>query len=303
MTASILSGQTNWSMIRDENGHRTYTITHKVRAGTLDGPFIVMRTPGLPLIGSLWIFDNDLDPWAFCWPDMRVTPVVRNEPNQDWLVEQTFSTKPLSRCQDTSIEDPLLEPQKISGSFVKYTLSSTNGILLDKDGNVIKNASHEPIPDLERDANRPTVNISQNVSSLGLSTITQMVDTLNDAPLWGLAARKIKLSQLSWDRKLYGACNFYYTRNFGFDVNFGGFDETIPQVGTKIYDADNFGGARDNPKNFKIAKDDDEEILGQVYLTDDGDLAQTEAAIGSQTIQFYGESNFLILGIPTTIGL
>ncbi len=301
MTASIIPGQTHWSMVRDEDGHRIYQITHKVRAGTQDGPHIVMLTPGLPIIGSLWIFDNEIDIWAFCRPNMRVTPVIRNEPNQDWLVEQTFSTKPLSRCQDTSIEDPLLEPQRISGSSVRFT-THPDRTLIDKDGNPVVSSSHEPLSGLEFDDNNHTVNISQNVASLGLGTIVAMVNTVNDAPLWGFAARKIKLSALSWERKLYGTCNFYYTRTFGFDTRDTTFDEVGRDLGTKVFDTDIAGGNRDNPKHFKVAKDDKGEILGLIPLDGDGNAAdETNAA--TVTVRFYKESNFLILGIPTTIGL
>ena len=300
MTASIIPGQTNWSMVRDDNGHRTYQITHKVRAGKLDGPHIVMLTPGLPLIGSLWTFDNELDPWAFCWPNMRVTPVLRNEPNQDWLVEQTFSTKPLSRCQDTTIEDPLLEPQKIWGSSVRFTVSSDSRALRDKDNNPIVSSSHEPIRGLEFDDDNHTVNISQNVASLGLGVIVAMVNTVNSTPLWNFAARKIKLSTLSWERKLYGTCNFYYTRTFGFDTQDTTFDEIVDDVGQKEFDEDIAGGDRDNPKHFKIAKDDKGEILGEIALDGNGSPSASNAA--SKTVQFYKESNFYLLGIPSTIG-
>lgn len=301
MTASIISGQTNWSMVRDDNGHRTYKITHKVRAGSLDGPHVVMLTPGLPLIGSLWIFDNEFDPWAFCWPNMRVTPVLRNEPNQDWLVEQTFSTKPLSRCQDTSIEDPLLEPQKIWGSSVRFTIPPDR-TLFDKDGDPVVSSSHEPLRGLEFDDDNHTVNISQNVASLGLGVIVAMVNTVNDSPLWNFAARKIKLSTLSWERKLYGTCNFYYTRTFGFDTSDITFDKVVRDLGTKVFDEDIAGGDRDNPQHFKVAKDDKGEILGEIPLDGNGDAADSTNA-ASITVQFYKESNFLLLGIPTTIGL
>ena len=118
----------------------------------------------------------------------------------------------MKRCNTTSIENPLAEPQKVSGTFIKYTRE----LVWDKDGDLLIYSSHEPIKggDVEFDRNRPSVRVEQNVSGLGLATFAAMVDTLNDATLWGLVARCIKLDNVSWERKLYGVCTYYYTRIF-----------------------------------------------------------------------------------------
>jgi hypothetical protein len=312
MTAELYLGHRTWSLQRDEEGHRTYTVVHQVRASTSDGPGTVMVTPGLPLVGSFWNFFNDFDPWAFCYPTMTVTPRISNgEANTHWDVKQIFSTKPLFRCQDQSIEDPLLEPDKVSGSFVNYLKEANQ----DKDGNLFMSSSHEPIigPQAEFDDHRATVTIEQNRSVLGLSTFTNLINKVNDASLWGLAARKIKLSNVSWSRKLFGLCDFYYTRNLQFDIQFDTFDRVVLDEGTMVLsrdwnaatgvwdDLDVAGVAPvvTNLTHFIKAKDPGGEPVN-VVLDGAGRAALTEAAAGQGTLDYYPEGDFLTLGIPTS---
>src|SRR5690606_22693106 len=100
---------------------------------------------------------------------------------------------------------------------------------LDRYGNPIKSSSHEQFrgSNVEFDANRPTVWVDQNVSSLGLATFASMIDCVNDRPLWGLPKRRIKLSNVTWERKMYGTCRFYYTRKLEFDIRYDGFDRRL----------------------------------------------------------------------------
>jgi len=188
MSASV-TGIIDWKLSRNEEGHRTYTITHLVTTtSTNDGPATVLVASGLPLIGSIWTYGNDVDGWAFCLPTREVKK--KSDQRQQakftqWEVTSTFSTnRESTRCQDETIEDPLQEPDRISGSFVKYTREVTK----DKDGNRIKTSSHEIIrgPQVEFDHNRPTVTIEQNRASLELEVFSEMVDTVNNATLWGL---------------------------------------------------------------------------------------------------------------------
>lgn len=314
MSGTIIGrGRYRWSLVRDEEGHRTYRLTTLVRTtSTEDGPQTVMNTPGLPVVGSLWTFGNDLDPWAFCYPSMRVTvhQEKKGHPNKEWEVEQIFSTRPLNRCQDTTIDDPLLEPDKISGNFVKYTREAKQ----DNTGELVDSSSNEPFrgPQAEIDANRPTVRIAQNIGSLGLEVFSEMVDTVNDDSLWGLSARKIKLSNVSWERKLYGLCTFYYTRIFEFDVNFKTFDLKVPDEGTKVL-AGNWSEAdppvwvpgvgldKENPTHF-IRSVDRFGNIQRTLLDGDGNPVTDIANKVMLTFEVYEESNFLTLGIPSVIG-
>lgn len=328
MSAAVFNTkQRTWSGSRNAEGHREFKVAHLVKAGLLDGPQVVMSAAGLPITGSTWNFDNDLDVWAFCLPTLVVSIHQEKEgdPNRYWKVENTFSTKPQDRCQDETIEDPLEEPQRISGSFVKYTQEITKQRANHSDptlaGQPIKSSSHEMIrgPQVEFDFNRPTVQIGQNVASLGLEQFSEMIDTLNDDTLWGLAARKIKLSNVTWSRQVYGLCNFYYTRNFAFDIDFRTFDRTIRDEGTKalngVWEGDAWvlkdidGGApdKDNPQHFNRYKDRNGENA-RVILDGEGEPATSfevdgtgEGVAAEIEVEHYEESNFLLLGIPTSL--
>lgn len=320
MATTIRSGWRNLSLSRDDEGHREYTIRFVIESNDPadDGPETVLGTVGLPSIGSAWAVGNDSDPWAFCSPRLRITPSIRNEPCKVWYADYVFTTKPWKRCQTTAIEDPLLEPDDISGSFVKYTKEAAR----DRNGNLIKSSSHELFrgPQVEFDHNRPSVRIEQNVASLGLDTFAAMVDTVNDATLWGLAARKIKLSNVAWSRKVYGTCNYYYTRSFDFDINFDGFDRRVLDEGTKVLngrwadDEDGSGSSdswvlidingaapdSENPQHFIRYKDRNGENT-RVILDGTGKPLSDGANPYYHEIEYYSESDFTLLGIPTSL--
>jgi hypothetical protein len=221
---------------RDAEGHRTYWIKWLVKADDAnDGPATVLETPGLFLPGAVWDIGNDYDPWAWCRPEMELAQVVENERNYHWTVKQTFSTKltgfQYNRCQDVRIEDPLLEPQKVSGSFNNTHFEAT----FDRFDNPIRSSSWELLRgnNVEFDRTKATVKISQNVPILGLDVFSAMINTLNDRPLWGMSERKIKLANVGWERTFYGFCNIFYRRDLEFEIDPLGHDRDILDEGNK----------------------------------------------------------------------
>lgn len=296
--AGTYLGRLKWSLNRDSDGHREYSVTHRVRTSSAgDGPAIVMSTAGLPAVGSTWTQGNDNDPWAFCLPTMTVTPRVTAEPNQIWSVEQKFTTKPQNRCQDTTIEDPLDEPDRISGSFTKYTREAGK----DKDGEFIRSSSHEQIrgSSVERDDSRPNVKIEKNLATLPLSIFAPMIDRVNDASLWGLSSRCVKLTNVSWARQVYGTCSFYYTVSYEFDIQYDNFDRDIMDEGEKVLSK---GGNPDDPRDFEVYKDRNGEN-SRVILNGAGepwDGTGTDGP-GNILVQLYHEANFLLLGLPASL--
>ncbi len=243
MTCQLINGARTWSGKQDRDGYREYTLVSLVQCASTDGPANAMQTPGLPEPGSQWTIDDDNDDWAFCKLDMDVQPQLKNEPNEFFEVTQTFSTKgDEKRCKDEPVDDPLLEPQKVSGSFQKYQEEATT----DRFNFPITNSSHEQIrgPQNEWDANRLTIKVEQNVPDLQLLELYQAVDTLNDDVLWGLPARCWKLSAAPWERKFHGQCQVYYTRTLEFDSRIevnpdtgevtSGWDRDLLDEGTKV---------------------------------------------------------------------
>jgi len=344
----VLVDQIDWGMSRDNEGHRDYNISWLLRGTTSDGPQSVMNAAGLPTPGTLWSYGNDNDPWAFCHPQLTIIRhgVRKGEPGIFWEAKQLFSTRPITTCQEESIEDPLLQPQRIRGSFVKFTRQAkknwSGSETLDANGEpiadkMIEYSSHEPIegPEVEITDNHPTVIIEQNKAVLGIATFSEMVDTLNDATLWGLDKRKIKLSNVSWERKVWGICDFYYTRVFEFEIDFNTWDRSVPDYGTKALSGhwdteDNgtsdcsynawilehiCGAAPDptNPQHFVKVKDRHGENM-RIPLNGEGLPASTlvtpvgtgpesaQSTVAADiAIEPYGESNFLLLEIPTQL--
>jgi hypothetical protein len=285
-----------WSLTRDDDGHRTYKIKWLVEAASPnEGPALIANATGLPAIGSTWAFASDVDAWAFCWPNLKVAPVLTKEKSGYWTVENIFTTKPLNRCQDSSIENPINEPDRISGSFVKYTQEAVQ----DKDGEALVNSAHEQYRGqvVEVDFNRPTVQVEKNLLTLPLSTFAPMIDTVNDAALWGLPARCVKLSNASWQRKLYGTCSYYYTVGYEFDINYNTFDKQVLDEGTMVLGE---GGSAANPGDFVKYKDLNGEN-SRVVLDGAGEPWDGASAPYYHEFEIYQESNFLTLGIPTSL--
>lgn len=312
MTAQI-EERLSWGGSRGSEGLRTYKITHLVRSDYADGPYVVMNTPGLPIVGSVWNYGNDLDPWVVCHPnrEVKIHKEKKGEPNMYWAVTDTFSNRPIEMVSQEAIEDPLLEPPKVSGSFVKYTKqvgwgyyttaqAAAGGPRLEP----MSTYSNEAIRGAEFDHNRPTVRIEQNIATLGLAASSQMVDTVNSAALWGLAARRIKLSGVSWQQKVYGDLNVYYTRILDFDINFESFDSEELSFGSmalgRIEGEDGVwvtaGYDPDDPGDFHRYKDKLGEPARTFHDVFGKPVGRADAA--KVNVIYYRESNFLLLGIP-----
>lgn len=316
MVTSVIPGVRTYSLERDDEGQKEYSLTTLVRSNdpANDGPQTVLNTPGLPAIGSTWSFGNDNDLFAYCSPRASISIHEEREgdPPTTWRVDQIFTTEPNERCQDTPVEDPLLEPQKVSGGFTKYTEEAVQ----DRFGNAILSSSLELFrgPQVEVDRNRPNVRIEQNVASLGIDTFSSIIDTVNDSPLWGLPARTVKLSDVSWERKVQGTCDFYYTRIFTFDINFDTFDRQILDEGTKALNGhwdkdtgawvlDNINGAppvNTNPTHFIRVKDKNGENM-RVILDGTGKPLTNGAVPVYRDTEIYPQSNLLVLGITTVL--
>lgn len=294
----VLLGMLGWEGERDEIGHRTYRVQWLVSTALADGPSVLFAFTGtgnLPSIGDSWIFGNDNDSWARCWPNWKCTPVnVRGEPTDLWVVEQTFTTKPIQRCQTTTIEDPLSEPFRLSGTFVQYTREA----VADMDGNAIRNSAFGRItgPEVEVDASRPTVRVGFNISTLPLATITSYLHQVNDSTLWGVAPRCVKFSNMTWQRNLYGTCTFYYSVDYDFDIRFETFDSNIHDFGTSELLP---GGTEGTPDHYAASKDRRGENR-LIPLNGHGRIWDGTGTHPSILVKFYKQANLLDLGIPSS---
>jgi hypothetical protein len=318
---TTLVGLRSQSMTRDEEGHRTYNLSWLLRTSDyLDGPETVLQTVNLLFpVGSAYSLDNDYDPWAFCTPDLSISvhqDLQEGEPCQSWIVTNKFTTKPMSRCSDTQIDNPLLEPYNISGDFTHVSREMKT----DRFGKPLLHVNFEQMigPEVEEKISFPSVSISFNSAILPLSLITMLLNKLNDAPLWGFPKRCVRFVDAKWERVLYGSCFYYYKISYTFETNLETFDKLIPAVGTKTLVPRSFPFL---PDSYAVQKD----VLGEnegpvvlnvigakadpnqpAYIVDaDGqNLNPGQGSLKGPLIQkreLAHESNLLLLGIPTSI--
>jgi len=297
-------GRIEWGGGREKDLHRTYWIKFLLETDDdLDGPQTLTYAAGLPAVGASWTYGNDNDAYALCWPTVECETVIKREPNFWWILKYTFSTRPFRTCATNEIENPLTQPDIITGSFVGYQERT----FLRRDGSPILSSSLEPIW-VQKDKNMPTVSITQTVASLGLSTFSQMIDTVNDATLWGMAKRHIKLRNVPWKRLVWGSCTYYYQRTLQFDVRYDSFDEKkVRDMGHRVIDPDKLakdpGLDRTKPENFTRASDDRGNIEKVILLDLNGEQC-TDPVNHTHylpAIELYNESNFLTLGVPATL--
>lgn len=262
--AILSNGQLDWRLTRDSAGYRTYHAKFLVEVNSSEGPFAALNCPGLPLPGTPWLIDSDSDLWVWCTPEASVSPRQTSEPNRFFEVELTFTNKPpgdgKQRCQDQQMEDPLLEPAKVSGGVSNYSEEATHN----RFGIPITNSAWEQIrgPQVEFDAGRETIRIEQNVATPLQAYIlpSQLKHKVNIAPIWGFGRRQVKLSSYTWERRFYGQCYVYYNRVLEFDTNPLTFDRDLLDEGTKAlrgrwnkttgnWDLQHIAGELPNPNN------------------------------------------------------
>ena len=319
--ATTLIGLRSQSMTRDDEGHRTYNLSWLFRTDSpLDGPETVLQTVNLLFpVGSAYALDNDYDPWAFCTPDMSISvhqDLTEGEPCQHWIVTNKFTTKPMFRCNDSQIDNPLLEPYNISGDFTHVSREMKT----DRYGTPLLHVNFEQMlgPEVEEKISYPTVSISFNSAILPLSLITMVLNKVNDAPLWGFPKRCVRFVDAKWERVLFGVCFYYYKISYTFETNLETFDKFIPAVGMKTV-MKNASPAFEY--NFAIDKDQLGENSGPVVLNKYGRKADPKKSPYIEDVfgvnlnpgegdpegpliqmrEIAQEANLLLLGIPTSI--
>lgn len=334
-------GLIHWEGERDDQGHRTYTLKMLVETTDKnDGPATALLTPGLPVPGTRWIVGNDLDLWAWCTPKVRMTPRPQKPdfPNKQFVLTFTFTTAPLTRSGfsesgigqggggyggQQGVENPLLEPQKVSGHFVKYTkeLHTARKVQLkNAAGTVTRDGLHWIVnsaweqqrgPLVEFDHSYPTVRIEQNVPVLNFPLAASMINRVNGTTIWGFNPRCVKLSNFTWERKFHPVVVVYYTRVFEFDINYDTFDRDIADQGSRVINGRWNGGVWelvniqpgdivpdvDDASHYMLAEDRRGNPM-RVPLDGDGKPASGFDTQGTIHIEHYEEANFLSLGVP-----
>lgn len=246
MATVIVGGPLTKRLSMDEGSHRTYTVKFRVESdnqaeGTADGPQQVRNTPGLPIPGNIYQIDADLDVWAYCLPNVEIDPQNSDyRPAQFWILTYTFTTKPITRPIMNDVQDPMVEPPKITITPRDYTEEA----VYDRFRRKITNSAHELFrgPQNEWEFSRAVVRIEQNVPLLDAATLFPLNNTLNSVAMWGFPARfiKMKIVQL---QQLYIKFFTFWKRTLDFEIwvrededgnPISGWDRQLLDEGTKV---------------------------------------------------------------------
>ena len=324
MTGILVVGARNVSCTRDEDGHRNYTVNWLVRTDhPAKGPayilaFWPLAAPGTPYLLSA--VERDL--WAFCTPELNISAhpdVTDGDPIQDWIVTQSFTTKPTWRCNTNPIENPLMEPWDINISYRHEQQEATQywkTELDPQDGEpeevqkplLMANGERITGGVVEIKKSHLSIELTKNYAYIDVPLISRLLNTVNDSEMWGVGPREVLFADVRGERLAYGNCGFYWRMTFTFDINEETFDPTIPWWGSKVIipaeeGADPFDPIKiEVPKNPKTA-----EAIGIVALKEDGTLStDPESDIPSvgqhkEKYKLYKQDNHFLLGIPTDL--
>lgn len=321
MTVRIV-GPIALSSDTDDTGHRNYQVTWHVQTVYTpgvkhDGPSYIRRNWPGPVVGTpynlapFWPESTEFDQWAFCLPTLNIAShrdVGDNEPVADWHVTQNWSTKQVNRCQLAPIENPLLEPWEITGSWVEERREAT----VDRFDKPLIHPSREPIkgPLTEYTYSFPTITITGNSADIDLRLISSQLNTVNGTPIWGQLNRTVKFTACNWERKTYGNCFFYWRIAFTFQIDKNGFDQDIPAEGTRRRRRQDEGTDSQVPVIQLDAIDDfvdirdpntGELISTPMPLNANGEIATTPEQQLIMRPQILKQSTFQLLGVPNSL--
>lgn len=240
MAPIIQPGYEHVSGARDKDGNRTWVVRTRVidLDGVPFGPAEALAMPGLFQPGDMYLVATpegrtDVDAWAFCTLEARVTP-EGGQPYSSYVVEQTFTNVPPGSrgwCKDAAQENPLLQPPAVTFSFLRGEEEATYDLY----GRPIRNSAHEMIRGSQLvfdTADRMQVVIELNLPVQNLELYRALNNTLNALPLWGLPPRTIRLTIDPGSVNFYGRCFRYYRPKFTFEVR-DDWDRWIPDEGSR----------------------------------------------------------------------
>lgn len=275
----------------DNEGHRTHSVTF--RAVTDDttkksySAWLAVATQYPP--GTPYSLLGESDSWAFAQRPSRARAEKATN-RKSYLVDVDFSTKPAEKCSNHNVENPLDEPVKISGSFVRATKVVTQ----DRLGEQLANSADEPwIPAAEIDDSRDTLIIEANTAGINLQQRGQARDKVNETPIWGLQPRAAKLSQWQWSIQKYGQCNLYVVNRLEFEINMDLWNDARLDEGFRIKD----GVDADGNTKYKTLMDGQDQPLREPRLLDgQGDLLGPNANPVIVRKELYREFDFHSIG-------
>jgi hypothetical protein len=290
MSANAVSAPYDWSKESTEEGDEIYTLKWKVETTAVaDGPDVAWTAPGLPYPGASLNVGNTVNPWAF-FQGKGSAKLLKQDVNRKWWdLTTVFNTKPITRCSQSKVDDPLLEPHRVRGSFTQVMEEA----IKDNSGNVIENSVKQRFtgPQVQRPKSYPTVELEMNVAWINLAWMAEYADSVNNNVQWGQPIRTIKCTVGPWERVLYGSCYYYFVVRFTFELRYETWDVILPNI------ADRYRITGTTPYEYAAYKTEDEENTKGFVDTD----GYKTATANFLTFRVLREKDFSIVGWPATL--
>lgn len=283
------------SLSVDDDGHRTYDVIYHLYASSVSENAQAVYAYALTTVPPYtpYTLGVDADARAYARRPKSVKRIAWEKSRLKWEVIIPFSTKPMKRCADTDFENPLDEPPKLSGSFLRNLITADHDRFLSP----LSNSADEP-EFTEVDDSRDTLVVEFNTDQVYLALRAQMRDKVNDAAIWGLGRRQVKLSQWSWDVLYFGSC-FPYARNrLEFEININQWDFVRIDQGYRIKDGVDAAG---NQKYRKLMDGRDQPLQKPRLLDGAGNLLAAGAGAVLNTNEVIFEADFgqlVAIGVP-----
>ena len=273
------------------------------------------------LPGDEYIWEGFTDPWASA---MRVAPTKlahpkwkdkQNGSDRVFIVSVIHQMNDPERCQDQSVDNPILEPWQVSISDQTYEVTDA----IDRFGNPILTTSFESVT-VRNFRSRRHYRLMKNYMILNEGFNAAARTKVNKFAItvcnrtW--APRTLFLESLDVTRKNYGHCNYYYPHTFSLVehadpkiVNEGkrqlhpDLDATDPanRLPENMVNVQHDKGA-DTRKNV-LLDPNGVPVKGAppaIYLLDNTGGSFASAAIGG-TLQVLDEIDFAPFGFPAII--
>jgi hypothetical protein len=291
MSANAVTYPFDWSKETTEEGDETYTLQwHVETTSPTDGPDVAWTAPGLPYIGASLAVGGTVNPWAF-FQGKGSAKLKKVDANRKfWDLTTVFSTKPVKRCSSSKVDDPLLEPHRVKGSFTQVMEEA----LADASGNPIQNTVKQRYTGsvVQTPKCRPIVELEMNVSWINLAFLADYADTVNSNIQWGQAVRTIKCTVGPWERVLYGSCFYYFVGRFTFELKTDKWDLHLPNLASRERVLNSSPWTY---KSYKLA--DEENSKGFVDAT----TGYATATANFLDFRVLKEKDFSVVGWPASL--
>lgn len=195
----------------DREFNRTYTSTYQVLTEHTDGPMTVLNSSGVPSRYGVYVWGRDIDVWAYLH---SITATPEGEDVGDgtgsgryrkWNVNATHSSKSDARDGQQNRDNPIFEPAKVRGSFIKNTVQAYR----DRNNKPIVNTAKEPIlPPFQKESSLDSLHITFNTPTINLGLRSSYRDSVNSNSMWGLIRRQIKMASWTYSVQWVGGFSF-----------------------------------------------------------------------------------------------